>query len=205
MRRTRGKQETAANTHRQRAHHQKSGKRRNPARESAQQGTRLLLVIYEWCWTLWQIALLHNKTNPGRLQSPGIQRQVNLPLHCLSGRSSRMNGPSFPDLKRVNNFLEAGPCDSSSGLWGILNTFRRATSCESIRLSSSLSSSRLPVNSMAVLHSVLWTSITKSCNRRMRLLTPIGNRWLGGNHWLPQYHGHSKFFLRLNVQFAPYE
>lgn len=41
------KQETAANQHRQRTHHQISSKWRSPTRESAQKGTRLLRVIYE--------------------------------------------------------------------------------------------------------------------------------------------------------------
>lgn len=78
-----------------------------------------------------------------------------------------MKGPSFPILNKVINFLETIVRASSNDLCGILNDFLSAASCASMRLSSSFSSSKLPLNPLSVTYNVRCTSLTTSYGEQM--------------------------------------
>ena len=78
-----------------------------------------------------------------------------------SGTSSRMNGPILPALNKVRYFFDTIKW-AFEALRGISNAFCSASNCCSIRLSKSLSSSTLPVNSNRVKYKAHWTSVTRS-------------------------------------------
>lgn len=81
-----------------------------------------------------------------------------------SGTSSRMKGPSLPVRNKVRNFFDT-IVRASDALWGIFSAFWRASNCCSMRISKSVSFSRLPLKSVRGTKSARCTSVTRSCGK----------------------------------------